>query len=217
MRHVPHLYLPAPWNETRLHPAVEQSRHLRTVLRMRSGEPVSYTDGEGTVGTGTLADDGVERGDEHRPSPTPPLLTLVVAPPSSRERCRFLVEKCAEIGVSRLHWTTTAHSEGRPPSAAKARAWAVSALEQSRGAWLMETGAVALRDLDPTELVVADPGGSSVPPTGRGTLLVGPEGGLAPDEIPPGAARLALGPTVLRTETAAVVASFVLLTRPGGL
>jgi len=43
------------------------------------------------------------------------------------------------------------------------------------------------------------------------TVVVGPEGGLAPDEIPNEVVLWDLGPTILRVETAALVAAARLL------
>jgi 16S rRNA U1498 N3-methylase RsmE len=39
------------------------------------------------------------------------------------------------------------------------------------------------------------------------TVVIGPEGGLDPGEIPPGSHQVSLGDTVLRIETAAIVAA----------
>ena len=55
----------------------------------------------------------------------------------------------------------------------------------------------------------ADPGGHP-PSLEWPVLLVGPEGGWAAEDLPPGAHRVSLGPTILRSETAAVCAGFVL-------
>lgn len=78
---------------------------------------------------------------------------------------------------------------------------------------MTELGTTNVGDLDPADLIVAHPEGADQPPSGRLTLLVGPEGGLAPEEIPTGAALLSLGPTVLRVETAAIAATFALIRR----
>ena len=43
------------------------------------------------------------------------------------------------------------------------------------------------------------------------TLLIGPEGGWAPEELPSGLPVVGLGPHVLRTETAAIVAGALLV------
>lgn len=212
MGHVPHLYLPPPWFDSTLPLSDAQQRHLHKVLKRGEGETVSYTDGGGLIGSGRLLTGRVERGDEVS-VPRPTSATLVVAPPSSRDRLRFLVEKTAELGISRLLWVRTSRTEGRPPAAAKSRAWVIAALEQSRGAWMTELGTTNVDDLDPADLIVAHPEGADQPPSGRLTLLVGPEGGLAPEEIPTGAALLSLGPTVLRVETAAIAATFALIRR----
>jgi 16S rRNA (uracil1498-N3)-methyltransferase len=62
-------------------------------------------------------------------------------------------------------------------------------------------------------VVVADPAGApfgtalNFSSGGELTVVVGPEGGFAPDEVPAGMARLSLGGRILRVETAAIVAS----------
>lgn len=207
-RHVPHVLAADGWEGSVLPLTADQTHHLRRVLRLVDGEEVSYTDGAGRIGRGRLTGDGVERGEETT-VPRPMGLTLAVAPPKSKDRARFVVEKLAELGVARLLWVRTRLTEGRPPPAAKSKAWAEAALEQSRGAWLMDIGQCALSDLDPIGLVVADPEGKE-PQTEVKTLLIGPEGGLDPSEIPVGAEAVSLGPTILRVETAAVVGAAVL-------
>jgi 16S rRNA (uracil1498-N3)-methyltransferase len=76
-------------------------------------------------------------------------------------------------------------------------------------------------------LVVADPAGEELPRVpaplgGEWVLVVGPEGGLDPDEVAAltspaedgeGPARLRLGPHVLRAETAAIAGAAVLAAR----
>lgn len=209
MGHVPHLYIPPPWGGGELDLSASQQAHLLKVLRTGEGEPLSYTDGIGISGSGTLGRRAVVRGDEW-PVPRPSDLTVAVAPPSSRSRLRFLVEKLAELGVARLLWIRTRHAEGRPPSPEKAKAWSVSGMEQSRGAWLMEVETTSLPKLDHGRVVVADPAGAQPAPAEGLCLLIGPEGGLDPDEIPARAARITLGPTILRIETAAVVGATLL-------
>ena len=212
-RHVPHLYLPPPWSGAEIPLDEGHVNHLRKVLKLAEGSDLSYTDGAGTLGSGRFSDGGVRRGPEATVA-RPNGVTAVVAPPSSRDRIRFLVEKTAELGVSRLLWIRTARTTGGSPRQAKAIAWATAALEQSRGAWMMEIGTTTMGDLDPADLVVADPGGLRQAPSDRSTLLIGPEGGLTSEEIPSGAVRLSLGPTVLRVETAAVVGVLALISQP---
>lgn len=216
--HVPHVYVPPPWPPGDLPLPADALRHLQRVLRRAPNTPVSYTDGAGTVGDGSLGAATIVRGHEEVVT-RGRLLTCAVAPPRRTDRARFLVEKLAELGVDRLVWLRTRHTQASPPRGEKARAWAVSALEQSRGAHLMEIcGPLGLTELgDAATLVVTAAGGGSadaaLPAESDLTIVVGPEGGLADAEIPCGAVRLGLGARILRTETAAVVAAGLALDR----
>jgi 16S rRNA U1498 N3-methylase RsmE len=173
---------------------------------MGGREPAGYTDGEGSLGTGRYEAGRVIRGEESR-IPRPSDLIVVTAAPDHRDRARFLVEKLAELGVAELRFIETRHGHGRPPRARRVRSWAVAGLEQSRGAWLMRTpdGLVTFSALEDV-FAVCDPGGSREKPHAR-TVVIGPEGGWAVGEIPEGVECWDLGDTVLRVETAALVAA----------
>lgn len=205
MKHIPHLVVAAPWEGQRLDLSMVQWRHITKVLRMKSGQEVSYTDGLGVIGSGVLIHQGVERGEEETVA-RPTELTVAVAPPSNKDRQRFLVEKLTELGVARLIWLETKHGKNRVASAAKIFSWVHAALEQSRGAYLMDTSdeMVPLADLE-GRVVVCRPGGER-DPGDVDVIAIGPEGGFADEEIPEDARLWDLGPTVLRVETAAVVA-----------
>lgn len=213
MRHIPHVVVGAPWDDDKLTLSTVQWKHLSKVLRMRSGDSVSYTDGLGTTGTGTLSHQEIERGEEVEHTRDLEL-TVAVAPPANKHRQRFLVEKLSELGVSRLLWLHTKHGKNRPAPAAKVFSWVLSAVEQSRGAWLLETSPemVSLADLA-GEVVVCHPGGEAEPHGFPEIVVIGPEGGFAEDEIPTTMPRWDLGPNVLRVETAAIVASARLMSR----
>lgn len=206
MGHIPHLVVAAPWESEELELSLMQWRHLTKVLRMGKGDVVSYTDGLGRVGTGRLMSHSIRRGEETE-VPRPSELTVAVAPPTSKDRQRYVVEKLAELGVARLRWLATSHGEERTASSSKVFAWTVGATEQSRGAWLMETpeNVVEFSDLEPPVLI-CHPGGATDPAPAK-TLVIGPEGGFVPEEIPEDARIWDLGPTILRVETAAVVAA----------
>jgi len=210
MRHVPHLCLEPPWDSSTVTMSQAARHHLYDVLRFTDGAPVSYTDGRGRTGEGTLSSGAVQRGEEISVAPSVASITIAVAPPRSSERTRFLVEKLGELGIERLLWLRTMHGNTRAPRADKVRSWARSALEQSRGAWLMEIrdGLFDVADLE-GKLLVADPGGAPISPAlGDVTLLIGPEGGFAGGEVP--GSRVNLGGRVLRVETAAIVGATLL-------
>ncbi len=216
-RHIPHLYLASPWHEDRIDLNADARQHLEKVLRMQAPAPVTYTDGAGLVGEGIFEGRFILRGAEEKLKRVG-ALTVAVAPPKNKSRLRFVVEKLAEVGVERLVWLSTRHTEGKPPSHEKATAWADAALEQSRGAWRIEiVGPVSVEEIaEFGDLVIGDPGGGAVRGLQRGTdlvLCIGPEGGFADDEIPDGVTRVSFGPTVLRVETAAVVGAALLIDR----
>lgn len=206
MKHIPHVYVPGPWEGETLEAGSEQVDHLSRVLRLEAGSEVTYTDGEGTFGRGVWSGGTISRSDEERHHRTSNLI-VASAPPSSRDRVRFLVEKVAELGVERLLWLTTRHGVKRVPTLKKQRSWAVSALEQSRGSWLMGVSDdfVDWASLE-RPLAVGVPGGFEAGAFFR-TVAVGPEGGFGDDEVPNDATHVSLGPTILRVETAAVVAA----------
>ncbi len=206
MKHVPHVLVSAPWPDGDLPVSVVQWRHLTKVLRKNRGDRVTYTDGLGRIGEGRLGSQTIVRGEEASTS-KPSELTVVVAPPANKDRARFLVEKLAELGVARLTWLDSQHGQGKVPSSPKVFSWVLAATEQSRGAWLMETSAepVSIDSLG-DEIVVCDASGDQHTPATT-VVVIGPEGGWAEGEVPQGATRWSLGPTVLRTETAAVVAA----------
>ena len=211
MRHIPHVLVPAPWDADECPVPSATQRHLGTVLRLANSAAVTYTDGRGTVGDGVWNGSAIVRGAERIVAPVLPIVTIAVAPPRSKDRQRFVVEKLQELAVQRLVWLSTAHGQGRPPGADKAMAWATAALEQSRGAHLIEIDVAALEALDADEVVWADMTGDPVRPVARGegpfTVAIGPEGGWSSDERTRFVHRVSLGSTVLRTDTAAVVAA----------
>lgn len=199
------------------------AHHLSKVLRLDPGATVTYTDGAGHHGQGQLIDGTVVRGEEHSVPPPSVAITIAVAPPHDKDRLRFMVEKLGELEVRRIVFLKTRFGAGRHPDQAKATAWAISALEQSRGAWLMEIkpGWTEVARLDPANSWFADFGAAELlgPLPVDVTIAVGPEGGWGPGEIPEGVAHLGLGRTVLRVETAAIVAAGLFRTQsidPGG-
>lgn len=210
MRHVAHLLVPGPWAGEHLELSGEQIHHLEKVLRVRDGEPATYTDGAGSLGQGRYVKGALQRDNESR-ARAPSDLIVVAAPPDNRDRARFMVEKLAEMGVAELLFLDTRHGQGRAPNARKLRSWSVSGLEQSRGAWLMKTSdqVATFADLSPP-FAVCDLDGTRETPLAR-TVVIGPESGWGAGEVPEDAMRWDLGDTVLRVETAALVAAARLL------
>lgn len=206
MKHTPHLYIPEPWDGATLEVDRSQSTHLIKVLRLTGTDPVTYTDGQGVFGEGLWNGKEIERGPESQVD-RPTRLRMAVAPPTSKDRARFLVEKMAELGIESLAWLDTEWGSGRVPSESKLNSWAVSGLEQSRGAWLLDVASKlsTWSDLEPPVAACLPEGRTGT--IDVRTIAIGPEGGFAPGEVPDSVLSVGLGDTILRVETAAIVAA----------
>lgn len=235
----PHFLIPAEAVEgDRAHLEGDDARHLAVVLRATSGAPVSLADGHGALyqaRVATVAMDRVRLALTARHDVPPPTttLTIVHALPKGR-KLDEVVQRLTEIGVDRLLPVHSERSQVRlePARAAKAvarwRAVALAAAKQSRRARL---------------LTIAEVGewGSAFPADVAGVVAwedataplrdhldtraarelwlgIGPEGGLTAAEVAAtGLPAVSLGETVLRTETAALVAATMVLHSLGRL
>ncbi len=88
----------------------------------------------------------------------------------------------------------------------KLRRVAVEALQQSRGVWLPEVAEPVDAAALLSEAVAAEPGARPIGP-GDVTVAIGPEGGWSPAELEAATDTVSFGATVLRVETAAIVAA----------
>jgi len=219
-----------------------EGRHAVSVRRLRVGEEIMLTDGAGRGAYGTVA--AVE-GKDHldvvvigmRTEPEPaPRITVVQALPKG-DRGEIAVETMTETGVDAIvPWSasrciTQWRGERGAKSLAKWRATAREAGKQARRLRFPEV-AEPVTTHQVAELLsgaafgaVLHEAGSEplasapLPASGDIVLVIGPEGGVALDELDAfaavGAKPYRLGPSVLRTSTAGVAATAVLLARTG--
>jgi 16S rRNA (uracil1498-N3)-methyltransferase len=217
----------------------DEAHHAVAVRRLRVGEQVVLTDGLGRSVTGAVASTGkrvfavevASMSSVERPAPA---FTVVQALPKG-DRGELAVEVLTEVGVDVVVPWAAARSvavwkgERAVKSHAKWQATAREAGKQSRRSWLPSVSPLAstdeVRDLvagaDLAVVLHEDASvplaGVEVPATGRIVVVVGPEGGIAPDELATlesaGAVTVRLGDEVLRTSTAGVVAVAALLSR----
>jgi 16S rRNA (uracil1498-N3)-methyltransferase len=195
--------------------ADDVAHHLRRVLRLADGDPVTVTDGAGhwrsttlrSLGGAAVLEPISEVAFEDRPGGE---LALATAIPKG-ERIEWLIQKVAELGADRVVLLHTARSvvRWRPDRADRQRERlqriADEALRQSRRVWrTVVEGPVEAATILPGA-VVAEPGGR--PPGAADQLIaVGPEGGWTADELARAGDRIGLGDDVLRVETAAIAA-----------
>ena len=209
----------------------EEGFHASTVRRIRVGEQLMLGDGAGELAwceVGAVGRDGlcarvVRRWRVPRPEPS---VTVVQAVPKS-DRSELAIELATEAGADAFVAWQAARCVARWEAKAEKglrrwRAVARSAARQSRRAYIPPvTGPVSTDELvhqlpaDATVLALHEGATELISkgPVARATsimLLVGPEGGIADDELDAlaaaGAVPVRLGPTILRTSTAAAIA-----------
>jgi len=193
--------------------------HVLRVLRVRPGEPVTVTDGQGAWAPATVSRDGaVTLTGETMHAPQPRWRIGVAFAPVKAGKPEVIVQKLTELGVDDVvPLVATVRSVARWDASRAGRqharlvAVAREAAMQSRRTRLpvvhepMTLDAVGAVGGVGGSLAYAEPGGDEVGEAHR-LVVVGPEGGFDPGEIPPGAPRVSLGEGILRSETAAIVA-----------
>ena len=194
----------------------DTEHHLVRVLRLRSGERVSVSDGEGRWRIATVVEvngsiDLEPAGEVCSAPRAERALTIATAIPKG-DRVDWLVQKAVEIGVDTIQFLHAERSVVRwkPERAAKQvdrlSRIAVEAARQSRRVWLPRVLApVPALDVI-ASCAVAEPGGRAVT-RGDRCLAIGPEGGWTSEELDVAADQVRLGGHVLRTETAVLVAT----------
>lgn len=214
----------------------EEARHAATVRRLRVGERLVLSDGEG--GMARCVVEAVQAGrdaaltltiEEHWTEDPPALRVIVAQALAKGDRGELAVELATEAGADAIVPWRAARSVARWEDGTRGdkaltrwRTTARAAAKQARRARLPEvTEPVNTRELAElaqtvSRALVLESGMTAklteieLPPQGDILLIVGPEGGITDEELTTltdaGATAIRLGPTVLRTSTAAAVA-----------
>ncbi|MEU6550087.1 16S rRNA (uracil(1498)-N(3))-methyltransferase [Streptomyces sp. NPDC046915] len=222
-----------------------EGRHAVSVRRLQPGEAVVVTDGQGRGAAGVVLS---AEGKDHlvvepfefpvEPEPSP-RITVVQALPKG-DRGELAVETMTETGVDAVvpwaasrcitqwkgerglkalgKWRATAREAGKQSRRLRFPDVADAATSKQVAQLLAKAdfAAVLHEDRDyPSESLAA----AELPAEGEIVLVVGPEGGVSPEELAlfeeAGAKAYRLGRTVLRTSTAGTAAVALLLGRTG--
>ncbi len=210
----------------------EESQHCVRVLRHRVGDEIDVIDGEGTLLHCRITDDNPKGAEatilssEENWHSHPYHLTIGCCPTKNNDRFEWFVEKATEVGVDRIVPLIGDRSERKVYKTERAQKIALAATKQSLKAktpevaepvtvkeFLKSDGELKLiaycfeGDIPRTSIkeALAQYQGSDI------TVLIGPEGDFSPEEaklaIANGYIPIHLGPSRLRTETAAVTAA----------
>jgi 16S rRNA (uracil1498-N3)-methyltransferase len=223
-----------------------EGRHAVTVKRLRPGEDVVLTDGRGRWIEGVVkAAEGKDRlvvtdlESLHEEPEESPRITVVQALPKG-DRGELAVETMTETGVDAIvpwaaarcitqwkgerglkalsKWRATAREAGKQSRRLRFPEVADAATSKQVAALLAKADFAAVlhedRDYPSEPLATAE-----LPSSGEIVLVVGPEGGVSPEELElfaeAGAKAYRLGRSVLRTSTAGTAATALLLGRTG--
>ena len=221
-----------------------EHQHLSKVLRLGVGDIVTLIDGSGYEFSATIvgtARSGTRLRIDSREQinrELPYRLSIAVALPKG-DRQQWLIEKCVELGVSRLIPLITERGVAQPGEKARKRIdrWVVAATKQCRRTRLMQIGTpqtvveyCAPIDSGMDRRLFLHPGADHTSLAScivelpseltELSIIIGPEGGFTDDEVAiahdQGCPIVSLGERVLRIETAAVAsAAAVVLARSG--
>ena len=208
----------------------DQANYLVNVLRLARGDEMLLFNGRDGEWRARLAGSGkktvaAEVAEQSRPQPPAGDLHFLFAP-LKHARLDYLVQKAVEMGAARIQPVITRHTQVARVNLERMRANAIEAAQQcgvlnlpdiaepvSFEALLAGSGGGRLLVFCDEDAEVKDPA-AALKGVGKGqplAVLIGPEGGFSEDERAsllkrPHVLRLALGPRILRADTAAVAA-----------
>jgi len=211
----------------------DEAFHAAKVLRLREGESVRVTDGKGSWFDTIVNQSTPKRCDltilkQTTQLPRSYSIEIALAPTKNLDRMEWFVEKATEIGIDKISFFYTKHSERRTIKLDRLHKIAASAMKQSLQAYLPEIVEVGdfekfLASTDPNkQKFIAHLPEQATPlhlydaakPAQDYTILIGPEGDFTAAEIQQtqsdGFQMVTLGSTRLRTETAALMACHTL-------
>ncbi len=209
----------------------EESFHCIKVLRMKVGETIYVTDGIGNLYEGQIQTQDTKSCPVMLKSVTseygkrPFLLHMAVAPTKNMARFEWFLEKATEIGIDQITPLICEHSERVQLRTDRLQKIILSAAKQSLKAYLPKLNepvkfndfikmnhsasrfVAYVEEKQPIHLKTAYQQGDC-------TVLIGPEGDFSSKEMDSAFQRgflpVSLGPSRLRTETAAVVACHII-------
>lgn len=212
----------------------EESVHCVRVLRHREGDVISVIDGKGTLLECSITDASPKGTSARILSETgnwgshPYSLHIAICPTKNNDRTEWFAEKATEVGVDRISPVIGDRSERRVFKSDRLRKIVLSAAKQSlKGAVPVISEPVSVREFiaaapadalrmiaycfegDTERISMKEAVGNSE--YDRFVVMIGPEGDFSPEEarlaVEAGFIPVHLGPSRLRTETAAVTAA----------
>jgi 16S rRNA (uracil1498-N3)-methyltransferase len=212
----------------------DRSKHIVSVLRMEKGEPLMLTDGKGSLLICEIEDDHRKRcvvrvTESQFKNKEGRKVIVAISLLKNASRFEWFIEKATELGISEIIPLICERTEKQKFKVERIQNILVSAMLQSQQCWLpllhdpIKFSDLSANKFDGFQKFIAhcDEGNKTqltnklINQLTSSVILIGPEGDFTPSEIETslenGFLPVSLGETRLRTETAAVAASTLLM------
>lgn len=209
------------------------SKHIVQVLRMKSGDQIHLTDGQGRLLTAVITQADKKQSTVRKVAESvferpQPQVSIAISLLKNNSRFEWFLEKAGEIGVYTIFPLICHRTERLTVRTERLRSILVSAMLQSRQTFLPNLSdpmlfadflkSDSVDTATTTYIAHCEPGDQpllkSFPPSPRPLILIGPEGDFTPEEIhisvDKGFQPVSLGTARLRTETAGLAAAMIL-------
>lgn len=209
--HIPTIYCEEFDGSTNFVVTRDKLHHLVNVLRIKKGNEVNVSNGQGLLAHGILNEnqsivinniEEISRGRD---------INFFLPNIDSVSRMRFAIEKLTELGVNSISVGNTIRSGVKNFHIDKMKLWAESAVEQSGNPFIPKIYKVKSLDYDKFSSCLDINGDRNLNTLISDNFAIGPEGGWDPSELIQFKTVYSLGFTTLRAETAAIVAATLLL------
>ena len=220
-------YTPEIDNEKTFTLSENESKHAIRVLRLKKHDTINLINGKGSFYEAIISDDNPKKCEViitsiQKEILNKPILHIAIAPTKNNDRTEWFIEKCTEIGITKITPTLCSNSERKKIKQERFKKTAISAMKQSLKATLP-----IVNDLTNFKELINSPfnGGKYIAhcykneqkhfkdiyQKGENALiLIGPEGDFSEEEVTlaksNGYEPITFGESRLRTETAGIVA-----------
>lgn len=207
----------------------EEFYHCIKVLRNKKNKKINLTDGEGNLYESKILNISKQKCEIELPKKIKNekqkiISHIVIAPTKSFSRIEWAVEKLTEIGINKISFIYTNNSERRELKVERLQKKSISAMKQSKSVFKpVIENIISLNNLlekyeKYENKFVADIKSkktlNKIKTEGNSIFLIGPEGDFTTEEMKKisinGFTKITLGNKVLRTETAAIMAGYLI-------
>ncbi|MFB0925634.1 MAG: RsmE family RNA methyltransferase, partial [Vicingaceae bacterium] len=134
-------YTPEIDNEKTFTLSENESKHAIRVLRLKKHDTINLINGKGSFYEAIISDDNPKKCEViitsiQKEILNKPILHIAIAPTKNNDRTEWFIEKCTEIGITKITPTLCSNSERKKIKQERFKKTAISAMKQSLKATL---------------------------------------------------------------------------------